>query len=129
MSAPTPAGDPGCEVMRADKVNVWKPSSAVGARGSAADILRAMAAITLEIPEDIAAALRFPPNRAGEELRREFAIFLVKEGLLPRHQARQLAALGRVAFEDLLARRGVACETTADEVFADLDAAERILDK
>jgi predicted HTH domain antitoxin len=84
-----------------------------------------VAAITLEIPEDIVAALRFLPSRASEELRREFAVFLVKEGLLPRHQARQLAGLERVAFEDLLARRGVAWEGTANEVFADLDAAER----
>ena len=52
------------------------------ARGSAAGTLAEMAAITLEIPEDIAAALRFPPNRASEELRREFAVFLVKEGTL-----------------------------------------------
>lgn len=95
--------------------------------GSAAGILPEMAAITLEIPEDIAAALRFPPSRASEELRREFAVFLVKEGLLPRHQARQLAALERVAFEDLLARRGVACEITADEIFTDLDAAEQLI--
>jgi predicted HTH domain antitoxin len=88
-----------------------------------------MAAITLEIPDDIAAALRFPPGRASEELRREFAVFLVKEGILPRHQARQLAALPRVEFEDLLTRRGIAWEGTADEVFADVEAAERILDR
>ena len=50
-------------------------------------------AITLEIPEDIAAALRFPPYRVSEELRRELAVFLVKEGLLPRYKARQLAAM------------------------------------
>ena len=86
-----------------------------------------MAAITLEIPESIAAALRFPPSRASEELRREFAVFLLKEGLLPRHEARQLADMERVAFEDLLARRGVAWEGTVDEVFADVDAAEHIL--
>ena len=86
-----------------------------------------VAAITLEIPGEIAAALRFPPGRASEELRREFAVFLVKEGLLPRHQARQLAELERVAFEDLLARRGVAWEGSAEEVFADLEAAERIV--
>jgi predicted HTH domain antitoxin len=86
-----------------------------------------VAAITLEIPEDIAAALRLPPSRASDELRREFAVFLVKEGLLPRHQARQLAGMERVAFEDLLARRGIAWEGTADEVFADLEAAERAL--
>jgi predicted HTH domain antitoxin len=88
-----------------------------------------MAAILLEIPDDIAAALRFPPSRASEELRREFAVFLVKEGLLPRYKARELAAMERVAFEDLLARRGVAWEGTADEVFADVEAAERALGK
>ncbi len=53
-------------------------------------------------------------------------MFLVKEGLLPRHQARQLAALPRVEFEDLLARRGVAWEGTVDEVFAEVLAAERL---
>lgn len=84
----------------------------------------AMAAITLEIPEDVADALRFPPNRASEELQREFAVFLVKEGILPRHKARRLAAMERIAFDDLLARRGVAWEGTADEVFADVAAAE-----
>jgi predicted HTH domain antitoxin len=88
-----------------------------------------MAAITLEIPDDIADALRFPPNRASEELRREFAVFLVKEGILPRHKARKLAAMERVAFEDLLARRGVAWEGTADDVFAEVEAAERVIGK
>jgi predicted HTH domain antitoxin len=86
-----------------------------------------MATITLEIPADIADALRFPPSRAAEELRREFAVFLVKEGLLPRHKARKLAAMERIAFEDLLARRGVAWEGDADDVFADVEAAERVL--
>ena len=54
-------------------------------------------------------------------------MFLVKEGLLPRHQARQLAELDRVAFEDLLARRGVPWEGTAEEVFAEVEAAARIV--
>jgi predicted HTH domain antitoxin len=96
-------------------------------RVASATMAGAMAAITLEIPEEIAAALRFPPSRVGEELRREFAVFLVKEGFLPRHEARVLAAMERVAFEDLLARRGVAWEGTADEVFGDVEAAERVL--
>jgi predicted HTH domain antitoxin len=76
-----------------------------------------VAAITLEIPDDIAAELRLPPNRASEELRREFAVFLVKEGLLPRHQARRLAAFERVAFEDLLAHRGVPWEVLRKPVW------------
>jgi hypothetical protein len=83
-----------------------------------------MAAITLEIPEDIAARLRFPPARASEELRREFAVFLVKEGILPRHQARKLAAMDRIAFDDLLAHRQVVWEGTAADVFADADAVD-----
>jgi len=88
-----------------------------------------MAAITLEIPDEIAARLRFPPNRASEELRREFAVFLVKEGILPRHEARKLAAMERIAFDDLLAHRQVAWEGTAAEVFADADAVDRVLGK
>lgn len=88
-----------------------------------------MAAITLEIPDDVAAALRFPANRASEELRREFAVFLVKEGILPRQKARRLASMERVAFEDLLARRGVAWEGSVDDVLADVEAAERVLDR
>jgi len=67
-----------------------------------------MAAITLEIPADIVARLRFPPARASEEFRREFAVFLVREGILPRHEARKLAAMDRIAFDDLLAHRQVA---------------------
>ena len=88
-----------------------------------------MAAITLEIPDDVAATLRFPANRASEELRREFAVFLVKEGILPRQKARRLAGMERVAFEDLLARRGVAWEGSVDDVLADVEAAERVLDR
>ena len=88
-----------------------------------------MAAITLVIPDDIAAALRFPPNRASEELRREFAVFLVKEGILPRQTVGRLALMERVAFEDLLARRGVVWEGSVEDVFADVEAAERALDR
>jgi predicted HTH domain antitoxin len=88
-----------------------------------------MASITLEIPDDIAAALRFPENRASEEIRREFAVFLVKEGILPRQKARRLAGMERVAFEDLLARRGVAWEGGVADVFSDVEAVERALDK
>ena len=75
------------------------------------------------------ARLRFPPNRASEELEREFAVFLVKEGILPRHETRKLAAMERIAFNDLLAHRQVAWEGTAAEVFADADAVDRVLGK
>src|SRR5262249_26340958 len=86
--------------------------SAFHATGAPVHSSNVMAAITLEIPEDIAARLRFPPARASEELRREFAVFLVREGILPRHQARKLAEIDRIAFDDLLAHRQVAWEST-----------------
>lgn len=75
-----------------------------------------MPSITLEIPEDIAAALRFPANRAGEELRREFAVFLVKEGILPRHKARRLAAMERTGHGGLGAHRRVSGPLVTAEI-------------
>ena len=53
----------------------------------------------------------------------------MKEGILPRQKARRLAGMERVAFEDLLARRGVAWEGSVDDVLADVEAAERVLDR
>ena len=64
-----------------------------------------MTSLVLEIPGDILEALRLPEGRAKEELRREFAVFLVREGLLPNAKARLLAGMERLDFEELLARR------------------------
>jgi|GEM_PF-5097351 len=66
-----------------------------------------MSAVSLQIPEDAVHSLRLPLGRAEEELRREFAVFLVKEGLLERAPARRIAQMERVAFDELLARRRV----------------------
>lgn len=88
-----------------------------------------MASLMPALPEAIATRLRvLPAPRASEELRREFAVCLVKEGLLPRHEARKLSAMGRLAFDDLLAHRRVAWEGSAADVFADADAMDRVLD-
>ena len=86
-----------------------------------------MHSITLEISGDILEALRLPEARAAEELRREFAVFLVRESLLPRAKARLLAGMERIEFDDLLARRRVPWEGTVDEVLADVAAARESL--
>ena len=86
-----------------------------------------MQPIVLEISGDVLDALRLPRDRAEEELRREFAVFLVKEGLLPRQKARLIAAMERLDFDDLLARRHVAWEGTAEEVQGEVEAVERWL--
>jgi predicted HTH domain antitoxin len=72
-------------------------------------------------------AIRLPPDRVADELRREFAVFLVREGLLLHAQARKLAAMERIEFEDLLARRRVAWEGTVDDVLEDVESARRTL--
>jgi len=77
----------------------------------------------LEIPDQACRALRLPPERADEELHRELAISLVKEGLLGPAHARLIAKMERLAFDDLLARRRVAWGGSADDVMADVAAA------
>jgi predicted HTH domain antitoxin len=82
---------------------------------------------TIEIPADVIAALRLPRGRVAEELRREFAVFLVKEGLLPRPKARVLAGMERLEFDDLLAQRHVPWEAAIDDVLAEVETAAKIL--
>lgn len=58
-----------------------------------------MPAIVLEIPAEVAAHLRLPEGRAAQDLRRELAVFLVREGLLSQPQACQVAGMQRLDFE------------------------------
>lgn len=79
--------------------------------------------ITLHIPDEAQDALNLPPARAEEELRREFAVFLVKEGLLAPTQARTVASMTRLAFHELLARRKVCWGGSHQDALQDLEAA------
>jgi hypothetical protein len=77
----------------------------------------------LPIPDDAFAALKLPPERAEAELRREFAVFLVKEGLLEPAQARTVAGMERVPFASLLAGRQVAWGGSPEDALEDMRAA------
>ncbi|WP_058556451.1 UPF0175 family protein [Thiohalocapsa sp. ML1] len=77
----------------------------------------------LPIPDDAFNALKLPPARAEEELRREFAVFLVKEGLLEPAQARAVAGMDRVPFQALLAQRQVAWGGSPEDALEDMRAA------
>jgi predicted HTH domain antitoxin len=78
---------------------------------------------TIEIPDEVMSALKLPPRSASHDLRVELAIHLVAEGLLPVAAACSLAALPRVAFEDLLNRRGIPTSPQVpDELDRDLAA-------
>jgi predicted HTH domain antitoxin len=86
-----------------------------------------MALLSLQIPDEAFQALKIPPGRAEEELRQEFAVFLVKEGLLHPAQARTIAKMDRLAFQDLLARRQVRWGGSPEDALADLDAARKAI--
>ncbi len=79
--------------------------------------------MVIEIPDEVVQALRIPERRIDEEIRREFAVFLVREGFLSRPMARRLARMERIEFEDLLARRKVPWDSSPDEILRDADAA------
>lgn len=76
--------------------------------------------MTLQIPNDVVQALRVPEDRAHDELRKELAISLVREGLLSVPMGRRLADMDRVAFEDLLFKRRISITGTAEEILGDL---------
>lgn len=74
-----------------------------------------MAALMLEIPEDVPAPARIDPADMEETLRRELAVQLCSRGLLPEAAARRLSGMERVKFDDLLGKRGIVSELTEEE--------------
>lgn len=81
-----------------------------------------MTAFMLEIPEDVLAQARIDPADMEDTLRRELAVQLCSRGLLPKAAARRLSGMDRVAFDDLLGKRGVVSELTEEEYESDVRA-------
>lgn len=77
-----------------------------------------MAGFTVDIPEDVAGALKLPP--AERELKIELALALYGRGALSGAKARQLAGLTRWEFEELLGRRKVPRPHAEDDLAEDL---------
>jgi predicted HTH domain antitoxin len=82
-----------------------------------------MTTFCLQIPDEVYRALKLPPARAEEELQHEFAVFLVKEGLLGPTQARAIAKMNRLAFQNLLAQRKVEWGGSPEDALRDLETA------
>jgi len=76
--------------------------------------------LTLDIPNDVADALRLPPDEAEQEVRKELAITLYARQLLPLGKARKLAGLSRRDFEALLGERQVPRDYTEADLKGDL---------
>jgi len=79
-----------------------------------------MGSFSLEIPEDILDEARIPPSEWTSVLTRELAIQLYAREILPKAAARRLSGMDRVAFDDLLAQRGIVSRLTTEDVDIDL---------
>ncbi len=82
-----------------------------------------MPKLPLDIPDDVADALRLPPDGAEQEVRKELAVTLYARQLLPLGKARQLAGLSRRDFEALLGGRQIPRQYSEEDLDADLDYA------
>lgn len=80
-----------------------------------------MAALTLEIPEDVFSALRRSPQEFGRELRLAAAIHWYSRAQISQEKAARIAGLDRTDFLLALAREGV------DAFVVDFDDLEREL--
>jgi predicted HTH domain antitoxin len=69
------------------------------------------------IPDDILQAARLSP----EELKREVAILLYAQRRLTLGQARRLAAMPRLAFQQLLASRGIGPHYDVEDLEEDVE--------
>lgn len=63
--------------------------------------------ITLEVSQDVLAALKMGANDLGEQLRLLAAISFFQSKQLSLGKAAELAGLNRLAFVDLLAQKGI----------------------
>ncbi len=82
-----------------------------------------MPKLSVDIPDDVAAALRLPPDTAEEEVRKELAVTLYARRLLPLGKARQLAGVSRRDFEALLSKRQMPRDYTEENLEVDFDYA------
>jgi len=79
-----------------------------------------MESILLQIPPEIASQIKLPPRRAKELLMKEFVLRLYEEGIITTGHGAQLLKMGRLAFEQFLARHHTAIHGNADEIIDDM---------
>ena len=77
----------------------------------------------LDIPESVANSLRLPVPEVEPRLKRELAVALYAQGILPFGKACELAGTSRYAFAELVASRNIPRHYTEDDLTLDLDYA------
>ena len=76
--------------------------------------------LKLDIPDDVAHALRLPPAEAEGEMLKELALALYARGALGFGKARSLAGLSTWDFDQLLGERRVNRPYSQDDLEMDL---------
>ena len=83
-----------------------------------------MSTVIIEIPSDLAEALRVPPEEQAGRLRRELALRLYQKGLLSFGKARALAAMSKWEFHLLLGMEGINRRYDVEELKDDIKTLE-----
>jgi predicted HTH domain antitoxin len=79
-----------------------------------------MPRITIDIPGDVVAAVRLPPQEIEQELRKELALALYRRGTLSLGKARVLAQLNYWEFDELLGQREITRHYTKTDLEEDI---------
>ncbi len=74
----------------------------------------------IEIPREVARALRIPPEAAKRKVLKELALALYARQILPLGKARRLAGMTRRDFEDLLGERQIPRAYTEEDLDEDI---------
>ncbi|MFH1742479.1 MAG: UPF0175 family protein [bacterium] len=82
--------------------------------------------VVLEIPDDLLASLKVPPEETESRLRTELAIRLYQKGLLSFGKARQLCGMNKWEFHFLLGKEGILRNYDAEELQGDLATLEKL---
>jgi predicted HTH domain antitoxin len=82
--------------------------------------------LSIEVPEDLLQAIRLPAEEVPARVKRELAIRLYAKGLLSFGKARQLAAMTRWDFHDLLGEEGILRRYDVEELEEDLQTLEEL---
>jgi predicted HTH domain antitoxin len=82
--------------------------------------------ICIEIPDELAAELRLPPNQLEILLKRELAVHLVRESICTPAQGARLAQMDRLVFERLLGERKIPWPGGIEDVLKDAETLEML---
>ncbi len=80
--------------------------------------------INLTIPDDIAQAIKLPPNKIEKELTKELAFLLYEKDLISMGNARKFAQLNKWDFIAGLAERGIRRHYQEKELDEDIQYAK-----